>query len=340
MLHNHTVIKVAAVKREKNDDCHNCCCFTLCVANLYKKAASNWRMACVNKLQKLYQQRIITNISRFFPYITYIKQTMSMASGKIMAFIIKMMKKYVPVYFSFAFMTVSSAVQGQPAQQTAGISSVETAFTGNGMAPAGNGMAPATAVITGNRVYTPVPNVSADPGEARYAVAITRLKDQAAAIKEYAGSKNFNTDICFLVDMSVPSGKNRFFVYNLKTGVVENESLVAHGFGSTVKGSDNELIFSNNAYSFKTSLGKYKIGKSYTGKYGLAYKLYGLDDTNNKAFERTIVLHADIHMPKNEVYPARIFQSAGCPTLSPEFLPVVSKYINSSKKPILMWIYN
>lgn len=51
MQHNHTVIKVTAVKREKNDDCHNCCCFTLCVANLYKKAASNWRMACVNKLQ-------------------------------------------------------------------------------------------------------------------------------------------------------------------------------------------------------------------------------------------------------------------------------------------------
>lgn len=175
--------------------------------------------------------------------------------------------------------------------------------------------------------------------DVKYKAAVDRLKQQAAAIKSYAQANNYNTEYCFLVDMSLPSGKNRFFVYNIKQDVLEMASLVSHGFGSTVKGSEDELIFSNNNYSFKTSLGKYKIGSSYNGTYGLAYKLYGLDSTNSKAFQRAIVLHSDVHIPESEAYPYKIFQSAGCPAVSPGFLPVLGNYIKASKKSILMWIY-
>ena len=174
----------------------------------------------------------------------------------------------------------------------------------------------------------------------RYKLAVDRLKQKAASIGEYAKANNFSADYVFLVDMSIPSGKNRFFVYNLKKDTLVCSSLVSHGFGSTIKTSEDQLIFSNNNYSFKTSLGKYKIGNSYIGTYGLAYKLYGLDSTNSKAFERAIVLHSDVHVPTAEIYPYKIFQSAGCPTVAPTFLPILGKYIKASKKPILMWIYN
>lgn len=173
----------------------------------------------------------------------------------------------------------------------------------------------------------------------RYQAVLDRLKIQAEEIRAYASRNQFSGDYCFLVDMSVPSGMNRFFVYDLKADKVVNSSLVAHGFGSTLKDGSGGLIFSNNNNSFKTSLGKYKIGHAYNGTYGLAYKLYGLDDTNSKAYERAIVLHADTHMPETEVFPRSIFQSAGCPTVSPGFLPVLSEYIKSSKQPVLMWIY-
>ncbi|MFZ1783877.1 MAG: murein L,D-transpeptidase catalytic domain-containing protein [Ferruginibacter sp.] len=174
----------------------------------------------------------------------------------------------------------------------------------------------------------------------RYKISVERLRQQAAEIKTYAVANRCNAEYCFLVDMSLPSGMNRFFIYNLKTDQVVKASLVAHGFGSTSRDGSDDLVFSNNNFSFKTSLGKYKIGAAYNGAYGLAYKLYGLESTNNKAFERAIVLHADTHMPETEVYPSRIFQSAGCPAVSPRFLPVLSNYIKSSKQPILMWIYN
>ncbi len=188
--------------------------------------------------------------------------------------------------------------------------------------------------------YTIDADSSENAVDIKYKSAIERLKLQAASVRQYATANNFNTEYCFLVDMSLPSGKNRFFVYNIKKDIIENASLVAHGFGSTVKNSEDALIFSNNNYSFKTSLGRYKIGHSYNGAYGLAFKLYGLDSTNNKAYERAIVLHADVHIPESETYPNKIFQSAGCPTVSPGFLPVLSNYIKTSKKPVLMWIYN
>lgn len=176
--------------------------------------------------------------------------------------------------------------------------------------------------------------------DSRYKVCVDRLKEKATCIETYAKSNNYSSDYVFLVDMSLPSGKKRFFVYNLKTSKLECSSLVSHGFGSTIKDSEDQLIFSNNNYSCKTSLGKYKVGSSYNGTYGLAFKLYGLDSSNSKAFERAIVLHSDVHVPETETYPGKIFQSAGCPAVAPAFLTVLSKYIKSSKKPILMWIYN
>ncbi len=172
-----------------------------------------------------------------------------------------------------------------------------------------------------------------------YKAALTRLKQQAVALKEYAAANDYNTEYCFLVDMSIPCGKNRFFVYNLKKDSLEISSLVAHGFGSTKPDTYDDLEFSNTPNSFKTSLGKYRIGNDYMGTYGFSYKLYGLDSTNDRAFERSIVLHADTHVPETEVFPYHIYRSAGCPAVSPLFLAVLSKYIKASKKPVLLWIY-
>ncbi len=205
--------------------------------------------------------------------------------------------------------------------------------------------------VSNNKTVGPAPitkievSVAADTSfrqiDTRYRTAYERLKDQAVSIKEYANDNSYNSEYCFLIDMSIPSGKKRFFVYNISKDSVEYTSLVSHGFGSfNIEKYEEPLSFSNTPSSYKTSLGRYKVGYSYNGAYGLAYKLYGLDSTNNKAFERAIVLHSDYHVPEIETYPFRIFQSAGCPTVAPAFLSVLTNYIKKSQKPILMWIYN
>lgn len=127
-------------------------------------------------------------------------------------------------------------------------------------------------------------------------VPFKKLEQKAVAAKLFIQKKGFNPTICFLLDMSLPSGQDRFFIYDLGKGNVKSSGLVAHGncFESWLEGRR----YSNLVGSGCTSLGKYKIGLPYTGKFGYSYKLYGLDSSNKKAYERTVVLHSHPVSPK------------------------------------------
>lgn len=162
------------------------------------------------------------------------------------------------------------------------------------------------------------------------------MRSKATVAKHFTHKKGYNENVCFLVDMSLSSGQNRFFIYDLKKDTLQSAGLVAHGncFENWLDGRR----YSNVVGSGCTSLGKYKIGVSYTGKWGYSYKLHGLDSTNNNAFERTVVLHSHSCVPENEVADD-ICQSNGCPTVSPDFLSQLKSIINTSGKPLLLWIY-
>jgi L,D-transpeptidase catalytic domain len=163
-----------------------------------------------------------------------------------------------------------------------------------------------------------------------------RLKQKADDIALFAKDNGYNTQYCFMVDMKIESGKKRFFVYNLQKDSVELSGLVTHGSGKTNTG---KIQFSNTANSLCTSAGKYKIGNSYMGKFGLAFKLYGLDETNSNAFNRFVVLHSHSCVPNAETAPFPICESWGCPTVAPAFLSELKNYIAPSERPILLNIY-
>lgn len=163
------------------------------------------------------------------------------------------------------------------------------------------------------------------------------LQTRAASLKNYLHKGGYNEDVCFFIDMGMNPGKKRFFVYDINTGTVLNSGLVAHGSGGGSGFEDPK--FSNSVGSNCTSLGKYKIGKSYSGQFGLAYKLHGLDKTNSNAFARFVVLHAHECVPEDEIFPESICMSWGCPTVAPGFLQQLVKYIDASGKPVLLEIY-
>lgn len=165
-----------------------------------------------------------------------------------------------------------------------------------------------------------------------------KLLDRAIQIKRFIGSNpKYNNEIAFLVDMRIRSGKNRFFVYDLKNNKIIDQGLVAHGLGSGSE-ADGELKFSNTPNSLCTSLGKYAIGKSYIGAFGKAYKLYGLDKTNNNAYSRSIVLHKYKAMPYQEQN-GPICKSMGCPMVNADYYERIEKRIDESKSNILMDIF-
>ena len=162
-----------------------------------------------------------------------------------------------------------------------------------------------------------------------------RLKNHSASLLSYARQKGYNTHYAFLVDMKLPSGNNRFFVYDLKKDSVIQSGLVTHGYGP----NDENILFSNVPGSNCTSLGKYKIGKPYKGRFGLAYKLYGLDSSNSNVINRYVVLHSHACVPSLEVAPQNICLSQGCPTVSPSFLTELKTYLDKPEKPILLYIF-
>jgi len=165
-----------------------------------------------------------------------------------------------------------------------------------------------------------------------------QLKKKANTIKQFAIENGYSTKYSFLINMGLPSGKNRFFIYDLRKDSVVHSGLVAHG--SCRSGFLDDPIFSNVPECGCSSVGKYRVGYLYEGQFGKAFKLHGLDSSNSNAFKRTIVLHAYDCVPNEETYPKPICNSLGCPMVSYRFLDATTAIIENSKKPILLLIYN
>lgn len=170
------------------------------------------------------------------------------------------------------------------------------------------------------------------------------LAERAKEAYEYAQKNGFDLDHAVLIDFGRHSGKNRFFVWNFAENRVEIASLVAHGYGNTgFESSNQEIVFSNTPNSYTSSLGKYKLGARAPSKWGINihYKMHGLEKTNDKAFERYIVLHSFEYIPEEEVYPAYLPMgfSQGCPVVDNVTMREVDALLKTKKKPVLLWTY-
>lgn len=148
---------------------------------------------------------------------------------------------------------------------------------------------------------------------------------------------SYNQKVVFMVDMRIPSNYNRFFVYEVSKNKISHKGLVAHGKGSNTRVKDS-LQFSNIEGSNMTSLGNYKVGASYIGRFGKSYKLHGLDKTNDQAFARYVVLHTYPLMPHEEQL-LPVMRSEGCPMVSEQMFQILEGIIDTSEKPILLRIY-
>ncbi|WP_110008689.1 murein L,D-transpeptidase catalytic domain-containing protein [Chryseobacterium sp. AG844] len=156
-------------------------------------------------------------------------------------------------------------------------------------------------------------------------------------IKNYIKGKEYNQELAVFINFKIPSGKYRYFIYNLKNNTILQQAVVSHGSGSVIPKSD-ALKFSNIEGSYQSSLGKYAIGESYVGKFGKSYRLAGLDSTNSNAMQRAIVLHSYGCIPDTESRnPACL--SLGCPMLSINAFKETAKYIDQSKKPIILYAF-
>ena len=160
---------------------------------------------------------------------------------------------------------------------------------------------------------------------------------------EFCKNNNYNQEYYFLVDLSIHSGKNRFFVYDFKDKKVAKKNLVTHGSCDQTETNETKwekAKFSNSDNSHCSSKGKYKIGKRDSSSWGIKIKywLHGLEKSNSNAVNRVVVLHSWTAVSDNEIYPRYSPLSWGCPAVSDEFMRILDEKLQKTKKPVLLWV--
>lgn len=117
-----------------------------------------------------------------------------------------------------------------------------------------------------------------------------------------------------VIDYSLVSTKPRLWVFDLATGKLLFQELVAHGMNT---GKNFARNFSNTYGSRQTSLGLFRTKETYVGANGYSLRMEGLESGfNDKAMERAIVFHGadyvDLKLAKKLGHLGR---SWGCPAV-------------------------
>ncbi len=118
-----------------------------------------------------------------------------------------------------------------------------------------------------------------------------------------------------LIDYSLPSTQPRLWVFDLRSGRLLFNELVAHGRNS---GDNMATRFSDVMESRESSLGLFRTADTYVGQNGYSLRLDGLEPGfNSHARERAIVMHGAPYVdPTVATANGRLGRSWGCPALS------------------------
>ncbi len=148
---------------------------------------------------------------------------------------------------------------------------------------------------------------------------------------ERAGNAIWKADIVGIADFGLHSAKPRFHFVNLERGEVMSHH-VSHGMGSDAEHDGWLKQFSNTEGSNATSRGAYVTWEWYQGRYGTSVRLGGLDETNNAALRRYIVMHrADYAEPSHIERWGRLGRSNGCFAMGEEQFRIALMHLSGGR---------
>jgi hypothetical protein len=126
-----------------------------------------------------------------------------------------------------------------------------------------------------------------------------------------------------IADFSLPSRSSRFHLVNLADGTVSSH-LVAHGRGSDPLRTGWLKRFSNSPGSNASSEGAYRTGAPYIGAHGHSIRLEGLEQSNDNALARGIVVHSAWYVSDEMIgHFGMLGRSEGCFAVAASTLPEV-----------------
>lgn len=121
--------------------------------------------------------------------------------------------------------------------------------------------------------------------------------------------------ILTVIDYSLPSSKQRMWIFDVNKERLLYQTYVAHGQNS---GMTIPNHFSNSSSSKATSLGTYVTKDTYIGSKGYSLNLQGLEKGfNDNAFNRRVVMHGAWYVEPSFIKQSgRAGRSWGCPSIA------------------------
>jgi hypothetical protein len=118
-----------------------------------------------------------------------------------------------------------------------------------------------------------------------------------------------------VIDYSLPSSKQRMWIFNVRKEKLLYNTYVAHGQNS---GMTTPHHFSNKVSSKETSLGTFVTKGTYMGSKGYSLNLQGLEKGfNDNAYNRRVVIHGAWYVEPDFIKKAgRAGRSWGCPSIA------------------------
>lgn len=164
----------------------------------------------------------------------------------------------------------------------------------------------------------------------------SRVRERAARLLDYCRREGYNTRIALFVDLSRHSGRCRFVVWDFERDDVVLSAPVSHGSGAERPHVRSAYArTSNDDGSHLSSVGKALVAERYEGRYGVAYRLDGLDATNSNLRPRCVVLHGWEHTTSYPIYPLATVGSFGCPVLSRRMMSRVDEILQHERGVLL-----
>lgn len=118
-----------------------------------------------------------------------------------------------------------------------------------------------------------------------------------------------------VIDYSLPSSKQRMWIFDVNKESLLYQTYVAHGQNS---GMTVPSHFSNQNSSKETSLGTYVTQDTYIGSKGYSLNLQGLEKGfNDNAYSRRVVMHGAWYVEPTFIKQSgRAGRSWGCPSIA------------------------
>ena len=168
----------------------------------------------------------------------------------------------------------------------------------------------------------------------------SRLRSHASQLREYCREHGYNTHVALLMDASRHSGLRRFVVWDFDGDRALCSFPVSHGSGSVHSHVRSAYArFSNEDGSHLSFLGKALVAERYEGRYGVAYRMDGLEESNSNLRSRNVVLHGWQYTTSFTIFPIPTVGSWGCPVLSRRAMRRVDEILQKENR-VVLWVYN